>query len=128
MVKTMRKNLPRLLPAMRKNNSPRTTNEIERFFRQFQRFYKTRNGFNSVSSARQQLSVFMVTYFFTRQAESGKAPIERIMPEAKRMPLYQILNDPIRWIPAKQIANLSRKVDKGTETEEMAEIQYKKVA
>jgi hypothetical protein len=31
---------------------------------------------------------------FIRQPGSWKAPIESIMPEASRMPLYQLMNDP----------------------------------
>jgi transposase-like protein len=127
-LKITRKNLKRLLPAMRKNKYPRTNNEIERFFRQFQRFYKTRNGFGSPASAKSQLIIFMVIFLFTCQAKSGKAPIEKIMPEAKRMPFYHLLNDPIRWIPDKQVKDLSRKADNGHETEKLAEIQLKKAA
>ena len=33
-------------------------------------------------------------YLFIRQPENGKAPIESIMPEARRMPLYRLINDP----------------------------------
>jgi len=115
--------LGRLIPAMRNNKYPRTTNEIERFFRSFQRFYKTRNGFHSVRSARQQLMVFTVIYLFTCQAKSGKAPIERIMPEAKRMPLYQILNDPIPWIISIEHLSIEPVQD-----EELATITLEKAA
>ncbi|MCI5136525.1 MAG: DDE domain-containing protein, partial [Candidatus Electrothrix sp. AW2] len=127
-LKMTRKNLKRLLPAMRKNKYPRTNNEIERFFRQFQRFYKTRNGFGSFASAGSQLVLFMVVFLFTCQAKSGKAPIENIMPEAKRMPFYHLINDPIRWMPDKQVKKLSRKAGKGYETGELAEIQFDKAA
>jgi len=34
-------------------------------------------------------------YLFIRQSESGKAPIEAIMPEVVRMPLYRLINDPL---------------------------------
>jgi hypothetical protein len=40
------------------------------------------------------LILFLLVYIFVRQPESGKAPIESIMPEANRMPLYQLINDP----------------------------------
>jgi len=72
--------------------------------------------------------VFWVMYFFTIQANNGQAPIEKIIPEAKRMPFYQILNDPVRWMPHKQVSNLSRKVGKGAKTVEMAEINYKEAS
>ena len=34
-------------------------------------------------------------YLFVQQPESGKAPIESIMPEAREMPLYKLINDPL---------------------------------
>jgi len=89
-----RDKLKHLLPAIRANTYPSTTNEIERFFRAFTRFYKTRCGFHSVASAKREIIFFMVTYLFTIQAESGKAPIEKILPEANTMPFYRLLNYP----------------------------------
>jgi hypothetical protein len=47
-----RTRLKNLLPAVRSNSSPTTTNEIERFFREFVRFYKTRCGVHSVTRAK----------------------------------------------------------------------------
>jgi len=90
-----RKNLKHLLPALRSNTYPSTTNAIERFFRAFSQFYKTRCGFHSVSSAKREIIFFMVIYLFTIQVESGKAPIESILPEATTMPFYQLLNYPL---------------------------------
>lgn len=88
--------LDRLEPALRDNAFPRTTNSIERFFRAFQRFYKTRGGFHSVMSAKRELMLFVVGYVFTVQPGMGMAPIEQIVPQAKQMPLYQIMNAPFR--------------------------------
>jgi transposase-like protein len=88
--------LGRLLPAVRQNPYPRTTNAIERFFRAFQRFYKTRGGFHSVRSAQRELMLFVVVYVFTQQTGTGLAPIERIVPQASQMPFYKFLNDPFR--------------------------------
>jgi transposase-like protein len=95
-----RDRLGRLLPAVRRNPYPRTTNAIERFFRAFQRFYATRGGFHSVLSAKRELMLFVVVYVFTKQANTGSAPIERIMPQASLTPLYKLLNDPFRYGPA----------------------------
>jgi transposase-like protein len=92
-----RERLTQLVPALRRNPYPRTTNTIERFFRAFQRFYKTRGGFHSVISAKRELMLFVVVYVFTIQASTGLAPIERILPQAKHMPLYQLLNDPFSY-------------------------------
>ncbi len=35
-----------------------------------------------------------VVYFFTIQSESRQAPIEKIIPDAKEMPFYHLLNYP----------------------------------
>jgi len=96
-IKTTTAKLPHLLPALRRNAFPRTTNSIERFFRAFQRFYKTRSGFHSVHSAIRETMVFVVVYVFTIQPGTGTAPIETIVPEAKQMPFYILLNDPFTY-------------------------------
>lgn len=88
-------NLPKLLPSVGSKRIPKTTNAIERFFRVFNRFYKVRCGFFSVISAKRELILFLLVYVFIRQPGSGKAPIESIMPEASRMPFYQLINDPL---------------------------------
>lgn len=90
-------NLCLLIPALRSNGYPKTTNEIERFFRVFQRFYKTRGGFYSVMSAKRELILFFVVYLFTQQTTTGKAPIEAIVPQACRMPFYRLLNYPFEY-------------------------------
>jgi transposase-like protein len=96
-IKNVKKKLDKLIPALRDNNYPKTTNRIERFFRTFNRFYKTRCGFHSVESAKRELILFLVVYIFTIQPESGKAPIEAIIPRAREMPLYQLLNYPLKF-------------------------------
>ena len=58
-ISRVRQNLGALIPSLRNNGLPRTTNEIERFFRAFQRFYKTRGGFHSVISAKRELMLFL---------------------------------------------------------------------
>jgi len=87
--------LPHLLPAIGSRKIPKTSNAIERFFRAFNRFYKVRKSFNSRVSTKRQLTLFLVFWVLT-QKEDGMAPIERIMPEARTMPLYQLMNDPFR--------------------------------
>jgi transposase-like protein len=93
-LKQTRNKLEHFVPAIRSNSYPATTNAIERFFREFVRFYKTRCGFHSVTSAKRELLFFLVVYLFTIQPESGNAPIEKIIPEANTMPLYHLLNYP----------------------------------
>lgn len=88
--------LPQLICSVGSVRLPSTTNAIERFFRTFQRFYATRGGFHSVLSAKRELLLFLVVYVFTQQATTGQAPIEVIMPEARSMPLYRLINDPFR--------------------------------
>ena len=94
-VKQTQEKLPKLLPSVGSICIPRTTNAIERFFRAFGQFYKKRCGFFSVVSARRELLLFLLVYVFIRQPESGKAPIESIMPDAREMPLYELINDPL---------------------------------
>lgn len=86
--------LPSLIGSVGSIRLPSTTNAIERFFRAFNRFYKTRCGFQSVISAKRELLLFLVVYLFTQRAVDDKAPIEAIVPEASRMPLYRLMNDP----------------------------------
>jgi transposase-like protein len=100
--------LPKLLPSVGSKRIPRTTNAIERFFRAFNRFYKMRCGFFTVTSAQRELIFFLLMYVFIRQPESGKAPIEAIMPEARRMPLYQMINDP--FVTVLGVENVKRNV------------------
>lgn len=88
-------NLPKLLPSVGSARIPTTTNAIERFFRSFSRFYKVRCGFFSVLSAKRELIFFLFMYLFIRRSASGKAPLETIMPEVVRMPLYILINDPL---------------------------------
>jgi len=101
-------NLPKLLPSVGSERIPTTTNAIERFFRAFNRFYKVRCGFFSVLSAKRELIFFLLMYLFIRQPESGKAPIEAIMPEVVRMPLYRLINDPLGTVLG--VENVKRNV------------------
>lgn len=88
--------LPGLICSVGSVRLPSTTNAIERFFRAFQRFYATRGGFHSILSAKRELLLFLVVYVFTQHATTGHAPLEVIVPEARRMPLYRLINDPFR--------------------------------
>jgi len=106
-VEQTEKKLPKLLPSVGSICIPRTTNAIERFFRAFNQFYKKRCGFFTVVSAKRQLILFLVMYVFIRQPESGKAPIESIMPDAREMPLYKMINDPLKSIMG--VENVNRK-------------------
>jgi len=88
--------LPQLICSVGSVRLPSTSNAVERFFRAFQRFYRTRGGFHTVHSAKRELLLFLVVYMFTQHATTGQAPIEVIIPEAQRMPLYRLINDPFR--------------------------------
>ena len=88
--------LPQLICSVGSVRLPSTSNAVERFFRAFQRFDATRRGFHSVLSAKRELRLFLVVSVFTQQATTGQAPIETILPEARRMPLYRLINDPFR--------------------------------
>jgi transposase-like protein len=95
-VTTVEAKLPQLICSVGSVRLPSTSNAVERFFRAFQRFYRTRGGFHSVLSAKRELLLFLVVYVFTQHATTGHAPIEVIVPEARRMPLYRLINDPFR--------------------------------
>lgn len=95
-VSSVEEKLPQFICSVGSRRLPSTTNAIERFFRAFQRFYCTRGGFHSVLSAKRELLLFLVVYVFTQHATAGQAPIETILPEARRMPLYRLINDPFR--------------------------------
>ena len=47
----------------------------------------------------------MLMYIFLKQPETGKAPIETIMPEAYEMPFYKLVNDPIKIMMNNLIVN-----------------------
>ncbi len=107
-VEQTQQKLPKLLPSVGSICIPRTTNAIERFFRAFGQFYKKRCGFFSVVSAKRELILFLVMYVFICQPESGKAPIESIMPDAREMPFYKLINDPLRTVMG--VENVNRNV------------------
>ena len=90
--------LPKLLPAVGSQRIAQTTNAIERFFRTFNRFYKVRCGFYSVPSTKRELIFFLLMYLFVQQTSTGQAPIESILPQASRMPFYQLVNDPLKTV------------------------------
>ena len=94
--------LPRLIGSVGSVRIPSTTNAIERFFRTFERFYKTRKGFHAVLSAKRELLLLLVVYVFTQRDSTGHAPIEVILPEARRMPLYRLINDPFRALQERE--------------------------
>jgi hypothetical protein len=95
-VTTVEEKLPKLIGSVGSARLPSTSNAIERFFRAFARFYKTRKGFHSVLSAKRELLLFLVVSVFTPHAPTGHAPIAVIVPEARRMPLDRLRNDPFR--------------------------------
>lgn len=101
-VSRVEEKLPELICSVGSVRLPSTTNAVERFFRAFQRFYGTRGGFHSVLSAKRELLLFLVVYVFTQHATTGQAPIEVIVPEARRMPLYRLINDPFRALQERE--------------------------
>jgi len=95
-VTTVEAKLPQRIWSVGSVRLPSTSNTVERFFRAFQRLYRTRGGFHSVLSAKRELLLFLVVSVFTQHATTGHAPIEVSVPEARRMPLYCLINDPFR--------------------------------
>jgi hypothetical protein len=86
---------PELIGSVGSTRLPSTTNASARFFRAFERFDKTRQGVHSVLSAKRALRLVLVVSVFTPRDSTGQAPIEVIVPEARRMPLYRVINDPL---------------------------------
>jgi hypothetical protein len=76
--------LPELICSVGSTHLPSTTNAVERFFRAFERFYKTRRGFHAVLSAKRELLLSLVIDAFTQHDHTGQAPIEVIVLEARR--------------------------------------------
>ncbi|MEW6619776.1 MAG: hypothetical protein AB1422_10650 [bacterium] len=107
-VSNMEEALPKLLPAIGSKKFPKTNNAIERFFRDFNQFYKRRCGFFSVMSARREIISFLVMYLFLQQPGSCKAPLEMIMPEVKNMPFYQLVNNPLGCLLGLQNVKLNK--------------------
>jgi hypothetical protein len=93
---TVEAKLPQLICSVGSVRLPSTSNAVERFFRAFQRFDCTRGGLHSVRSAKRELLLFLVVSVCTQHATTGQAPIEVIVPEARFMPLYRLINDPFR--------------------------------
>ena len=87
----------KLLNTIGSLRHPKTTNEIERFFRNFNMFYKTKNGFFSLLSARRELKFFLLMYLFEKNGKKI-SPIEKIIPEIVHTPLYKMINDPMNEI------------------------------
>ena len=118
-IKSVTEDLSHLLPAVGSRRIPKTSNAIERLFRSFNQFYKTRNGFFSVLSAERQLKLFLVFYLLT-QGDNGVAPIETIMPEVRQMPIYKLMNSPF--------ASLGLWSGEVKENQPLAEKQLERVA
>jgi hypothetical protein len=76
--------VPRLMGRVGRVGLPSTPNAIDRFFRAFERFYNTRQGLHAVLSAKRALLLFLIVYLCTQYAPTGQAPIEVIVPEARR--------------------------------------------
>ena len=100
--------LPQLICSVGRVRLPSTTNAIERFFRAFQRFYTTRGGFHAVRSAKRELLLFLVVSVCTQPATTGPAPIAVLLPAARSLPLYRLINDPFRALQERE--NVKREV------------------
>jgi hypothetical protein len=101
-VQGIEEKVPQLICSVGRVRLPATTNAVERVFRAFQRFYRTRGGFHSGLSATRALLLFGVVYGFTQHATTAHAPIEVILPEARQMPLYRLINDPFRALQERE--------------------------
>jgi hypothetical protein len=81
---------------------PSTTKAIERCFRAFQRFDATRSGLHSVLRAKRARRLLRRVSVFTPHATTGPAPLEVILPEARRRPLSRLINAPFRALQERE--------------------------
>jgi hypothetical protein len=95
-VRRVDEQVPQLICSVGSARLPSTTKAIERFFRALPRFYATRGGFHSVFSAKRELLLLLIVYGGTQQATTGPAPSEVLLPEARRRPLYRLINHPLQ--------------------------------
>jgi len=49
-------------------------------------------------------------YLFIQKPTSGQAPLEAIMPEVRKMPFYQLVNDPLSRLIASKMVNKKVKI------------------
>jgi hypothetical protein len=94
--------LPKRIWRVGRVRLPSTTNALERFVRALPRFYPTRRGVHSILSATRALRRFGGVYLCTPQASPGQAPIAVLVPAARRMPLYRLINDPFSALPERR--------------------------
>jgi hypothetical protein len=93
---------PQLIGRVGRVRRPATSNAVARVFRAFQRFYRTRGGVHSVLSATRAWLRFGVVSVFTPHATTGQAPSAVVLPEARSLPLYRLINDPFRALQERQ--------------------------
>ncbi len=73
---------------------------VERFFKEFSRFYSKKGGFSNVESCQKHSDLFGLWYNFkiygndANKKIRGIAPIELHSPDIAQIPFYQMLNFP----------------------------------
>jgi hypothetical protein len=88
------------LPAVGSTWRPTTSNAAERFLGAFDRFYRSKEPFQSVTSAHKHVALFMLGYVFeTFSAEAaaqrqGRCPLQLAGYEVGAIPLFHLLNRP----------------------------------
>jgi hypothetical protein len=92
----------RLMGSVGSVRLPSTTNALERFCRAFERFDNTRQGVPAARSAKRDLRLLLVIDVFPQHATTGPSPIAAIVPEARRMPLSRLPNDPFRALQERE--------------------------
>jgi len=50
-------------------------------------------------------------YLFIQKPTSKKAPLEAIMPEVRKMPFYQLVNDPLSILIGSKMVNKKVKIE-----------------
>lgn len=73
---------------------PSTSNSVERFFGQFDRFYRLKGPFPDEKSAQKHLKLFMLGYLFSIGHNGQACPLEKASQNVASIPFYHLLNKP----------------------------------
>ena len=90
----LKKKLPILITTVGSKKFPSTSNAVENFFSQFDRFYRLKGAFSDVSSAQKNLQLFIFGYLFSITSKGQPCPLERANVKVSNLPIYHLINRP----------------------------------
>jgi hypothetical protein len=101
---------PGLICTVDSARRPSTPNAIARCFRAFERFDRPRQGAHAVLSVKRQLLLWLVGCLSTPHTTTSQAPMEVMVPEARRMSFYHLINDLFRALQERGYVKLEAEV------------------